>query len=201
MTYEQIRPQLRSFDIINCRTHWNIFKPSTIFWDLIGHTAVIFRDENTDVLYVYESTQRKNKWGKNGVQLHLMSEWIKACPCRVFVRKSHIKFEISARERFIQHIKTYRGTPYPDLSTRQGRWMLIKSAWDSWLFKNASKNKPTEDSMFCTHLVAHLYEYCRLTSNGKYIASEFEPDDTRPGGKFEEWLIWELADEEIEIVS
>lgn len=177
--YRTLRPYLSTFDILNCRH-------KDLFWRLIGHTATIYADKNTNTVFVYESTQMKHA-ADSGVQLRPMSSWLRAYPGEVFVRKVYISDSDMAREALAkaqQHIKQYRGTPYPALNTRQGRLFLLRSAWDSRIFRTASTNEDTDRWFFCTMLVVHLLRFCGLVKP-EVNPAELEPDDMRPGGKFE----------------
>jgi len=187
--YRTLRDEINSFAILNC-------EHKRLFWRMIGHTAMVYRDPATGVIYVYESTQMSYS-GVSGVQLHLLGEWLDHYPGKVFIRPLKFAgdakswtYQCEAMDRLQDHIWRYRGTSYPDLKTRQGRWFLIKAAWDSGLFKKASTNTDTDAAMFCTHLVAHAYRACRLIDTEEtgwidYNPAEFEPDDMRNGSIFE----------------
>lgn len=183
--YREIRDEIDSFAILNC-------EHKRLFWRLIGHTAKIYKDPLTGSLWVYESTQMSYS-GVSGVQIHPLGEWLAHYPGRVFLR--HVKskcpeldevFWETAKSRFSQHIQRYRGTSYPKLDTRNGRWFLIKAAWDSDVLKNASTNPDIDSVMFCTMLATHVDRFCFLSSG--FNPAEMEPDDTRPGGKYEQFL-------------
>ena len=182
VTYSRIRDTLGSFDIINTE-HRDLF----LRW--IGHTAMVYRSPETGQLSVYESTTQNKFSGKSGVQLTPMGLWLHHYPGRVKIRRVTIPDHIfcGARDRLQSHIRRYRGSSYPDLKTRWGRWLLIKAKWDSWLLKKQSTNPDIDSVFFCTHLFAHAWEYCYLTVD--IIATEFEPDDTRPGGKFVKYIL------------
>ncbi len=199
--YAALRSYLNSFDIINTE-HYKLF------WRLIGHTAVIYKDFTTGVVYIYESTTQNKFSGLSGVQLTPMRVWLNNYPGKVFVRRVIIDDVFSwgnntapsSNNTIEQHIKKYRGTPYPDLSDRRQRNFVINAALDlPGPLKGFGLNPDRDDIMFCTHLVADLWRW-----RGYYIGdeppSEFEPDDTRPGGKFENQLVKGLSlDSEIRI--
>ena len=69
--YEKIRQNLRSYDIIKCRpSNW-------IMRLFVGHTAMLYRDRKTNVIYVFESTLGNKRWtGKTGVQLIPLGLWL-----------------------------------------------------------------------------------------------------------------------------
>lgn len=194
--YRDIRDRLNSFDYLNCidRLTWD---PRTWFWRLIGHTARVYVDEVTGVVYVYESTTL-NK-GVSGVQLHLMSDWIAARRhCHVLLRQLHflnVDLEILAELRFRNHIKRYRGTPYHDLSQWQGRWTTANAAIDlpGGLGGRLGLENPDQArTMHCTQLSFHLDRAAGLIRRPVNPA-EAEPDNCRPGRQ--DWLDRLLIDQ------
>ena len=182
--YAAVRHSLNTFDIINCEhKDW--------FWRLIGHTAVVYRDPVMGQLSVYESTSL-NKWsGISGVQLTPMRVWLQYYPGKVFVRRvrfahgegyfSSTYLGISARG----HIEKFRGVPYPDMKDKKQRQFLINSAID--LPFGIGLNPDRHDIMQCAQLVVDFWEAPQLYI-GEEPPSEYQPDDTRPGGKFENRL-------------
>ena len=190
--YACVRSSLNSFDIINTEhKDW--------FWRWIGHTAVAYKDFHTGVIYVYESTTLNKFTGVSGVQLTPMRVWLRNYPGKVLVRRVILNsdFEpagIDSRGTASQHIKKYRGTPYPDLKDIKQKMFVANAAID--LPFGIGENPDRSDIFFCTHLVADFWRW-----RGYYIGeeppSEFEPDDMRPGGKFERMLVKgvELGDE------
>lgn len=179
--YEQLRPILSTFDCIIC-------EHKRLFWRLIGHTAGIYKSSSGQLM-VFESTSL-NKWtGISGVQLNPLGTWLMHYPGKVFIRRIQYQFERRVFKEKLQKadgfIRKYRGTSYPDISTRKGRWYLIKSAWDSVIFEEASTNKDTEDWIFCTDLYVRWLKFCDITIKD-ITTSEFEPDDTYPGEKLDQ---------------
>ena len=181
--YAAVRHSLDTFDIINCEhKDW--------FWRMIGHTAVVYRDASTGMLFVYESTSL-NKWsGISGVQLTPMRVWLRYYPGKVFL--APVKFEEdSATHYFVrqvkaqEHIEKFRDVPYPDRRNPRHLQYLINLVID--LPFGICENKDRHDIMACTPLVADFFE-----DGGLYVGdeppSESQPDDTRPGGKFEKML-------------
>jgi len=189
LSYAQARELALSFSILNCQAKQWPFR-----W--IGHTAMIYREQMTNTVWVYESTQTGDA---DGVRLVLFSDWLRDYPGKVWLRRCVIadgKLKRKSQAALRQHIKAYRGTPYPNLKSGKGLLLLIRAAWDSVLFKKASTNTDTEMNFFCTHLVAHAFRWASLVKRG-YVAAEFEPDDTRQrGGKFDAWLIDDVELEE-----
>ncbi len=179
LSYTEARELAASFSILNCQAKRWPFR-----W--IGHTAMIYREQMTDTVWVYESTQTGDA---NGVRLVLFSDWLRDYPGKVWLRRCHINDGVTkrgAQAALRRHIKWYRGIPYPNLKKAKGVMFLIRAAWDSCLFKKASTNTDTGMCFFCTHLVAHVFRWATLVKEG-YIAAEFEPDDMRDGS-FDEWL-------------
>jgi len=189
LSYSQARELAASFSILNCKAKRWPFR-----W--IGHTAMIYRDEETGSVWVYESTLDDHA---NGVRLKLFSDWLRDYPGQVWLRRCVIgdgKLKRRSKAALRHHIKLHRGTPYPDLKKRAGRWYLIKAKWDSWIFRKASTNKDTSAWFFCTHLVANVFRWASLVVEEKmvvgsavfyYAPSEFAPDDMRDGS-FDDWL-------------
>ena len=182
--YTAIRHSLNTFDIINCEhKDW--------FWRMIGHTAVVYRDASTGMLFVYESTSL-NKWsGISGVQLTPMRVWLAHYPGKVFVRRVVIDRMVKGKSSWWEnneaqkHIKKYRGVPYPDLKDPKQLQYLANLVID--LPFGIGENPDRHDIFACTPLVVDFWQDAQLYV-GEWPPSEWQPDDTRPGGKFEERL-------------
>jgi len=162
---------MRTGDILIC-------EQKNLFWRLIGHTAMIYGNQ------VLESTSLNKHTGIKGVQVTFTDQWIKRYPGKVYLRR-RLGGELDA-DTATAFCERFMGTPYPNWSTRKGRWYLIRSAWDSWIFRKQSRNKDNDDWIFCTDLVARFYEDQGWLNNGP--TSEYEPDDMEDGGKFERKL-------------
>jgi len=180
--YESIRDSLASFDVINC-------EHKELFFRLIGHTAMVYRCKATGQLMVWESTTMNRFSGLSGVQLNPLGIWLANYPGKVYIRQTIMSDE---KRKYAElwldpFIRMTRGTSYPNLKTRSGRWYLIKAALDSKLFARATTNIEDPSVRFCTDLVAATYRYCQLTT-ADINPSEMEPDDCRPGGQFEKYL-------------
>ena len=180
LSYFKARGRATSFSILNCKAKRWPFR-----W--IGHTAMIYRDEETGSVWVYESTQTGNA---EGVRLVLFSDWLRDYPGQVWLRRCVFGNQAAAQiagRQLQRHIRFFRGMPYPNLKKAKGIMFLIRAAWDSCLFKKASTNTATDTGyFFCSQLVAHAYNWAKLVIAG-YIPAEFEPDDMRDGS-FDEWL-------------
>lgn len=176
---QSIAHKIDTFWIINCEhKKW--------FWRLIGHTAVIWKNPDTGILYVYESTQM-GKSGIKGVQITLFYEWLKKYPGKVKIKPVTITnpmIRTEALKSAAEHVKKHLGKPYTDPKKRKGFLMLLKSVWDSGIFQKISTNIDTEIWFFCTMLVLNLFRFCKLV-NSDINPTEWEPDDTRdePRGK------------------
>ncbi len=192
--YTAIRHSLNTFDVINC-------EHKVWYWRMVGHTAVVYRDANTGQLSVYESTSL-NKWsGISGVQLTPMRVWLRHYPGKVFVRRMvynkrnkgsldypAMQKRILLREKqplSATHIEKYRGVPYPDLKDPKQLQFLLNTVID--LPFGIGLNPDRHDIFVCTPLVVDFWEDAGLYAGG-WPPSEFEPDDTRPGGHFEKRL-------------
>lgn len=184
--YSQIRSRLRTFDVLNC-------VPYGAFWGWIGHTADVYVCQETGQVMVNEATQKKYA-GKSGVQLTPMAEWIHNYTRygRVFWRQCDIRHTIySNRENAellcAEHIKKYRGTPYPDLKTAAGKWFLANARLDLPIWKNNPwTNADIDTIFFCSHLIGHKFRYCGLAED--LNPAELDTKDFRPGRAFENFL-------------
>ena len=186
MDYEQIRPTLKTFDIVNVKDrNW--------FWAMIGHTAAIYVNEDIVEVNILESTQR-SKFDKSGVQLNTASEWFKRSSGRTRVRQISFVDGISLAEidlckaRGNKFIELTRGMAYPNLKTRGGLLKVMLSAVDLYNPFNGEdimRWKGLDSGVFCTQEVVAWYIYSGLTiyqpedlELALRIAVEFEPDDT-----------------------
>ena len=183
--YEDIRKDLQTFDVINCLYGTEWYNPMHWVMRAIGHTAMVYVCEETGQIFVYESTQTSRGDGKTGVQLRPMGEWVDSYPGQIRIRKTIIEdpeLRAVAELKASDHIKKYRGTPYPPLNKLRWLWFMANAAIDvRWgLIKKAFENKATEAFIYCTMLFGHWFKYCGLIFDVLNEA-ELEPDDTRPG--------------------
>jgi hypothetical protein len=192
--YEKIRPNLQTFDIINCvyGTQW--WNPFHWLMAAVGHTACVYRCHETDQVMIYESTTMGRNDKKTGVQLRPMREWLRSYPGKVYVR--HVTFDIDwsrtyAERRCRDHIIEYRGTEYPNLKKWRWRWFVANAAIDlPWTgrLQKALENPDIDEVMFCTMLILHLLRWCDLVPRVT-LPSEWQPDDVRGlGGLFDKLL-------------
>lgn len=184
LSYKYSRNSFDNLDILCCR-----HKKFPYSW--IGHTTQVYKDLQTGQLSVFESTSLNKFSGKNGVQLNPMGKWLYEYNGKVGVRRLEflIKDDIYARhppqdvrEKFADYIERYRGTSYPDLTTKKGRWFLINAALDLhiWPFSIWSENKLSDDIIFCSHNVAKSMQFCGIQDMGK-VPPEYTPDDFENG--------------------
>lgn len=161
-----------NFDVLCCEHRNWLYK-------FIGHTAVVYKND-AGQLMVFESTSLNKFSGIKGVQLTPLGLWLQYYNGKVYWRKwVWDKPYMTCTTDFKHFIRTYRGTSYP--SGHKGAWLLFKAWWDSWLFKNFSKNPLIDTVIFCSHLVGRLFEavkFCEL----EVAASELIPDDFREKG-------------------
>ncbi len=178
--YSDIRDSLKTFDIVNCIYGTQKYNPIHWFLGAIGHSAQVYRCQETGQVMIYESTQTGRADKQTGVQLRPMKEWVANYPGKIYIRKTIISSDIlrtMAEGLLAEHIKKYRGTEYPDLTSWRWRWFLANAAIDlPW--KTGLQNPDIDYVMFCTHLLVHAFRFCQLISIHVNPA-EFEPDDLR----------------------
>ena len=86
------------------------------------------------------------------------------------------------------HIKVFRGTPYPNLKTRAGRWYVANARIDLPIWKNNPwTNKDTTKAFFCAHLIGNVYRYCNLAAD--LNPAELDTKDFREDKAFEAKLV------------
>ena len=168
--YKEIRDNLNTFDIICCD-----HKDWLMRW--IGHTAMIIRDYDKDIVYIWQSTTKYA--GVKGTSLSLFSDWLRTYSGKVCVRR----FEIEQKRRELSelllenYIRKHRGDPYPDLKSAKGLWYMAKIVLDLPL--PVFENNPNEHiKLACSGRVADTLQYCGLIYPMVNI-NEVEPDDFR----------------------
>jgi hypothetical protein len=184
--YKDIRDKLNTFTIVNCVAR-------KFPYNFIGHTAVLYKCQETGQLMVFESTTLNKFTGISGVQLTPFGIWLDKYPGKVYVRIP--EFEISKRDQdwkliiAQEFIQNHLGTSYPDLKTRTGRFKLYLAVLDFKLFGvDIFTYKGGDTGLFCTQLVVMFYRYCGLSNADEDIflpPNEYEPDDTRNYGLFD----------------
>jgi len=184
VSYKEIRPHLDTFTIVNC-----IHRKFP--YNLIGHSAIIWKCESTGQIMLFESTTLNKFSMQSGVQLNPFGHWLKNYPGKVYARiptfHSHadgVDHNYRRRRLAEEFIKTYLGTSYPNLKTWGGKLKLAFSALDFKLFGiDLFQYKGKADGIFCTELVVKMMQYCEMFDKVMNPA-EFEPDDLR-GNKSE----------------
>lgn len=171
--YEDIEPNLNTGDIINC-VH------KDFLWALIGHSACVYRDPLTNMLFWFESTSRNNVSGISGVQMNPMGLILNNYPGKVYVRQLEKLAGFEQTGFPSEFIEKYRESSYPNYRTRQGRWKLILSVLDIPLFgKDIAEYDGTDKGIFCTELVVMFLRWLGIMYPEGLCAYEFEPDDFR----------------------
>lgn len=213
-TYSEIRPWLKTFDIIRCEPSAGKTIIGKWFWkDVVGHIAGIYREPDIDNIRVFESSQRCFT-GKKGVHFDDASDWFDKYRGKKFVRHLKLSEEFDnyhsekVLHRADKFIKLTRGMAYPDIGRRSGRWKLILSKLDLYTpgGKDLLEYQGDDVGVFCSQLWAAMYIYCGLTKITMIgeerellilteslercleIAQEFTPADFKEGGKFEKIL-------------
>jgi hypothetical protein len=197
-SYEDIRPKLKTFTVVNCLAWKFPFK-------YIGHTAVLYKSEESNQLMVLESTTLNKFSGVTGVQLMPFGAWLKNYPGRVWVRIPQInkvkcltcggyheyeQLGITAKAHAKEFIQKYLGTSYPNLRTAAGRFKLYMAAIDFKLFGvDWFTYKGKDPGIFCTMLVIMFLSHCEIMKESEADAAEWVPDDLRKyGGVFDKNL-------------
>jgi len=171
--YIKIRPGIKTGDILLCDgAGWISWLIKLISGGPVSHIAMCIVSGAGQV-QVLESTTLNKFSRKSGVQLNPMGKWVKHYRGKVFIR--HLKVERPARmitglNVFVNHI---RGTSY-----EKSLWQLFCAAWDGWF----GENKPDLSSIFCSELVAAVYQLWNLLPP-EAAANEFTPADFMLGGK------------------
>lgn len=177
--YLKYRDQMDNFGVLCCENKSWLTR-------FIGHTAVIYKND-AGQLMVLESTSLNKFSGIKGVQLTPLGLWLLHYKGKVYWRKwvweesVRIIDQRYAKYKFNRFIEEYRGTSYP--SGRKGAWLLFKAWWDSFLFKNLSRNLAIDTVIFCSHLVGLLFKAVNFFEVLKSVLpqSELIPGDFREG--------------------
>ena len=179
--YEDISSRLQTGDVLNC-SH------KDLFWRLIGHTATVYRDPLTNMLFCLESTSISKVSGISGVQLNALGLWLDKYPGKVYVRQLVKLGGYQEMAHPGEFIEKYRNSSYPNYRTRSGRWKLILAALDINLFgKDIAAYKGDDQGIFCTQLIVMFLRWLGIMDPGGILAQEFEPDDFR-GSKIDKYL-------------
>ncbi len=183
--YTEIRDKLDTFTIVNCVSWKFPFK-------YIGHTAVLYKNEEIGQLMVLESTTLNKFSGVSGVQLAPFGAWLANYAGKVYVRIPKFTFQLDnkkTQDRKAQRfIRNHLGTSYPNLRTRTGRFKLYLAALDFKLFGvDWFTYKGKDTGIFCTMLVIMLLVHCGLVLD--FVdAQEVTPDDVRDDGRIEAYF-------------
>jgi hypothetical protein len=164
--YALERPHLKTFDILCC-------EPDSWFWKAIGHTAMVVRDEDKDMLWVWQSTTMYA--GNPGTSLTQLSTWLKQYPGKVYVRNLSMRDNVRycASVRLDEYIRLNRGKPYPNLQKTSGLWYMTKT-----VLHIGKPNVPVAGALQCTGRIIDTLQYCGLIVP-EANPSAFEPDEVR----------------------
>jgi hypothetical protein len=177
--YSEYRKIARTFDLLN-------FEHKDWLWRMIGHTAMVVADKSRDMLHCWESTSR-GMGGQSGVQINPLRARLEQYGGRVNVRQIIYPriCPMLPHMALNEVIKRERGKPYPNLKSTAGRIYLANAEIDCG--GKLTENIENPAWRFCTDLFVATYRDCGLTIPG-INSAEYEPDDMRPGGKFERCL-------------
>jgi len=169
--YADIAPSLQTGDILTCEQY-------DLFWRLIGHSAVIYRDPLTNMLFCFESTSISRISGIKGVQLNPLGLWLDKYPGKVRVRQCQKLAGFVPKGKAEDFIKLHRGSSYPDIKTKDGRWKLILSAIDIHIFgHNIATYHGKSNGIFCTELVVMFLRWLGIMQEKGLPSWEYEPDN------------------------
>lgn len=169
--YLEIRKTLDTFDIICCEhKDW--------FWNLIGHTAMVVRDKEKDLVMVWQSTTKYAN--QSGTSLSFFNEWLDQYPGKVYIRRMLMTMEhrVIAEKKLDNYIKLYRGKPYPNLKSVGGLLYMRNLVIDFLPWTENPVDLGQEDARSCADRIAHTERYCGIFTD-KMNPSEQEPDNFR----------------------
>lgn len=181
-TYDTLRPLLRTGDVVLFRgkgrvSRWirwwcSILRGLKVTW--ASHVGVVVIDSGR--LMLFESTSIRG--GVKGVRLIPLSDALAEYDGDIRVRRLMIARD-TIFERQVKNFVTEKiGRPY-----EKSLLELMRSAW------TIDRNKEnTPDSLFCSELVALLYQRVGLLPWPNPSANNYTPEDFRLGGKVDRYL-------------
>lgn len=138
-----------------------------------SHVGVIVRPRDFDMVCVLQSTTLSkakdiiSNQPVEGVQLNFLSESIEIYPGGIAVRK----LDVLRTDNILKAVRDFRkevhGRPYEEKKIQ-----LLKSAWDFF----GGENEEDLSSLFCSELVAELYQRMGLLDEEK-PSNEYTPKD------------------------
>jgi hypothetical protein len=169
--YDDFKGRLTTFDTLCCVQDSWIMKP-------IGHTAMVVRDLEKAMLWVWQSTTLYG--GYKGTSLTPLRPWLEQYPGKVYVRQ--LEFvgnnsfgKIATAEYLLdKYIAEHRGAPYPDLQATSGLWYMVRSV----LHLGKPNQPPVPDALQCAGRWADTFQKCGLIIP-ECNTSEVEPDEVR----------------------
>lgn len=138
-----------------------------------SHVGVVVRLKDFDMVCILQSTtlsKAKDVLSDRpveGVQLNLLSESLSTYPGKVAVRKLNVLRTKGMLEAVRNFRKEVHGRPYEEKKIQ-----LLKSAWDFF----GGANEEDLSSLFCSELVAELYQRMDLIEDDK-PSNEYTPKD------------------------
>jgi len=143
-----------------------------------SHIGIFVRDPENDVVYIMESTMMSTTediFGnmKNGVQISLASQRLSDYDGKSYYRK----LTTNRNEEFYKIFKKFRKEMYPK-KYEKNWWELACSALDfGWsAIKERFQNKANINSVFCSEMVAEIYQRWGLIRKS-LPSNEFTPAD------------------------
>lgn len=177
-----VREQIDTGDIILCSGTGRIsngIKAGTFSkW---SHVAVAVYVPQSDIVLAYQSTtlNKIKDWTddslKQGVQINLLSDMVSTYPGEIAVR--HL--DVHRTPKMLSDLANFR-LEMKDRPYEKSKLELIKSAYDG----PGGHNEEDLSSMFCSELVAELYQRWGLIDNS-LSSNEFVPANFSTGRDIE----------------
>jgi hypothetical protein len=169
--YNEMKGKLNTFDTLCCeQSNW--------LMKTIGHTAMVYRDCLTDMLWVWQSTTLYG--GYKGTSLTPLQPWFEQYPGKIYLRQFDFigKYpsarRLSAEDLLPVYIKEHRGAPYPNLQSKSGLWYMVRTV----LHIGKPNQPPVKDALQCAGRWADTVQKCGLILP-ECNTSEVEPDEVR----------------------
>ena len=188
MTYDEIRPRLRTGDLILFSAKTSLFRPSTWIsrlikrvtrseWSHVGLVVQTYFGGPSSVILSYESTTMseardvRTRKPLAGVQLVLFSQRLRTYRGKIAIR--HLQLTMSGDQllQLSQYRKRMRGKPY-----ERNYLELLGAAFNGWFGRSTENFK----SVFCSELVAGGLMAAGVIPEG--VANHWAPGDFGAGG-------------------
>ncbi len=194
MKYEQIRASLQTGDIV-------LFSGKGIISSIIkffsnsewSHLGMVVRWDDLNVIQLYESTTLSKLSGRKGVQLVSLRDRINTYKGKIAIRRLVTKRTSEMMLKLKDFMWLHRNKKY-----EQNLWQLFLAAYDGWF----GKNKADMSSVFCSELIAALWQLWGILSAHYRVPNEYTPANFAFGGMIDKHLKYskELACLQKEIV-